>query len=58
MQFEAGDSEQFQAFVEESDFLLFSHLLVLCHPLKGAICTLLCCSYSMAWLIKAFQKKT
>ena len=58
MQFEAGDCERFQALVEESDFLLFSHPLVLCHSLKGANCTLLSCSYSVAWLIRAFQKKT
>ena len=58
VQFEAGDCEQFQALVEESDFLLFSHPLVLCHSLKGANCTLLCCSYSVAWLIRALQKKT
>ena len=57
VQFEAGDSEQFQALVEESDFLLFPHPLVLHCSLKGANCTLLCCSYSVAWLIRAFQKK-
>lgn len=33
VQFEAGDSEQFQALVEESDFLLFPHpLVLLCSP--------------------------
>ena len=58
--FEAGDSEQFRALVEESGLLLFPHMcLPLLCPLhwKEPVGLFSAAHILMTWLTRAFQKK-